>query len=251
VRESLLIDDRTVRAILTFHSIDASGSVISYAPVTFARLLAAVREAGLPVCDLDTLLAPSTRHGITLTFDDGMRSVYTDALPVLREHRVPSHLFLATAAVGGENRWAAQPERIPTFEMLRWHEVEALHAAGVRIESHTHSHPDLRTVEDAAIADECERADALIEQRLGRRPAYFAYPYGRHDARTREQVRSRYRGSVTVELRVLRGSEDRAALPRVDAYYLRSSWTFANFELAPVRAYLAARGLLRRLRGTQ
>src|SRR6185295_7569616 len=105
-----------MRAILTFHSIDDSGSVVSYPPATFARLLEALAEARLPVCDLDTLLSPDTPRGVALTFDDGMRSLHEHALPVLREHRVPSHLFLATGAVGGSNRWATQPAGIPEFE---------------------------------------------------------------------------------------------------------------------------------------
>src|SRR5689334_11658401 len=120
-----------MRAILTFHSIDDSGSVVSYPPATFARLLDALAEARMPVCDLDTLLAPTTSRGIAITFDDGMKSLYTNALPVLRDHRVASHLFLATGAVGGNNRWAAQPEGIPEFQMLGWDELEALQRAGM------------------------------------------------------------------------------------------------------------------------
>ena len=240
-----------MRAILTFHSIDDSGSVVSYAPDTFARLLAALAEARMPVCDLDTLLAPATTRGVAITFDDGMKSVHTHALPVLRDHGVASHLFLATGSVGGNNRWAAQPEGIPELEMLGWKEIEGLHGAGMRIESHTHSHPDLRSAGGSAMSEECERADRLIEERLGRRPAYFAYPYGRHDARTRDLARSRYRAAVTVKLGELRGGDDPAALPRLDTYYLRAPWIYRGLEGALPRAYLALRGVLRQVRGSE
>lgn len=240
-----------MRAILTFHSIDDSGSVVSYAPRAFASLLAALDEAGLPVCDLDTLLSPATTRGVALTFDDGMKSVHEHALPVLRDHKAPSHLFLATGAVGGDNRWAAQPAGIPELEMLDWDQLVRLQEGGMRIESHTHSHPDLRTVDAPRIAEECERADRTIEERLGRRPAYFAYPYGRHDARARDAVRPRYRASFTVALGELRGGEDSAALPRLDTFYLRSPWVYRDLEGAIPRAYLALRGALRRVRGTE
>lgn len=240
-----------MRAILTFHSIDGSGSVVSYPPAAFAELLGALEAARMPVCDLDTLLAPGTRRGVALTFDDGMKSLRTHALAVLRDHRVPSHLFLATGAVGGTNRWAAQPAGIPELEMLDWDDLEALQSAGMRVEAHTHSHPDLRGIEPARFDEECERADALIERRLGRRPAYFAYPYGRHDAQARERARGRYRASVTVELRELGEAEDLAALPRLDTYYLRAPWTYRRLEGALPRAWLRARAALRRLRGTE
>ena len=240
-----------MRAILTFHSIDDSGSVLSFPAREFARLLASFADAKLPVCDIDTLLAPATQRGVALTFDDGMKSLHTHALPVLRDHGVPSHLYLATGALGGTNRWAAQPDGIPEFEMLDWGHVEDLHRAGMQIESHTHTHPDLRTVDEATIDAECERADRLVEERLGRRPAHFAYPYGRHDARARDRVRARYRSAVTVALRELHGGEDRAALPRIDTYYLRTPWVASHLERPLPRAYLALRGVLRRLRGTE
>lgn len=240
-----------MRAILTFHSVDDSGSVLSYPPTTFARLLRALDDAKLPVCDLDTLLDPATTRGVALTFDDGMASLHAHARPVLREHRVPSHLFLATATVGGNNRWDVESGAMPAFPMLGWDQVEDMQAAGMRIDSHTHTHPDLRGADAAKIDAECEEADRLIEARTGRRPTYFAYPFGRHDARARERARARYRASVTVALGELHGGEDAAALPRLDTYYLRAPWTYRNLEGALPRAYLRLRRLLRRVRGTE
>jgi len=240
-----------MRAILTFHSIDEAGTVLSFPPATFAKLLAALHDSGMPVCDLDTLLAPDTQHGIALTFDDGMRSVFTQALPVLRDFKVPAHLFLTTGAVGGTNHWATQPAHAPSFDMLSWDEIEQLHGGGMRIESHTQSHPDLRELNAAQIGDECEAADQLIESRLGRRPRFFAYPYGYRNAQVCDAVRGRYQASVTTELKELHGGEDRAALPRLDTYYLQSPWVFKRLDAALPRGYLALRGMLRKLRGSE
>lgn len=240
-----------MKAILTFHSVDDSGSVLSYPPAAFAALLRSLDDARLPVRDLDTLLAPATARGVALTFDDGMASLHAHARPVLREHGVPSHLFLATATVGGTNRWDAESGAMPSFPMLDWDQVAAMQQAGMRIESHTHTHPDLRGADAATIDDECEEADRLIEARTGRRPAYFAYPFGRHDARARERVRARYRASVTVALGELRGGEDPAALPRLDTYYLRAPWMYRNLEGLFPRAYLRMRAVLRRVRGSE
>lgn len=240
-----------MRAILTFHSIDDSGSVLSFSPRTLTILLEALRRAAIPIHDLDTLLAPATDHGVALTFDDGMRSVFTHALPVLRDHAVPAHLFLTTGAVGRNNRWPTQPAHMPAFDMLDWDEIEKLHQAGMRFESHTHRHPDLRELDEQGIAEECEDADCLIGERLGRRPRFFAYPYGYRSARACDYARRRYRGSVTTELRELHGNEDTAALPRLDSYYLRAPWVFRRLDAALPRAYLALRGLLRRIRGSE
>ena len=240
-----------MRAILTFHSIDDSGSVLSYSRRGFAALLAALQRADLPMCDLDTLLSPATKRGVAITFDDGMRSVFTEALPILRDHAVPAHLFLTTGAVGGNNRWPTQPAKAPGFDMLNWDEIEKLQQAGVLVESHTHSHPDLRELDERDIAAECSEADRIIQERLGRRPAYFAYPYGHRNARASDYARGHYQASVTIELREIKGGEDAAALPRLDAYYLHAPWVFSRLDAPLPRAYLALRGALRRLRGSE
>ena len=240
-----------MKAILTFHSIDATDSVLSFAPGSFARLVESLARSPLPILDLDSLLDPGTVRGVALTFDDGMRSVYTHALPVLADHGAPAHLFLTTGVVGGDNRWPGLPRGTPRFEMLDWGQVEACHAAGVRIESHTVNHPDLRTLDPEQAAAEFAGADEVIERRLGRRPRYLAYPYGFSNARVRRQAAARYRGCATTYMRTLRGTEDPGALPRLDTYYLRSRRWHERLAAPSTRLYIGARSVLRSVRGTQ
>ena len=202
-----------MRAILTFHSVDESGSVLSYPPRTFDMLLDALDRSGIPILELDELLRPETPCGVALTFDDGIRTVLTEALPILRSHSAKAHLFLTTGFVGVSEPRPDQARSTPAFETLRWHEIEALHGMGMRIEAHTASHPDLCRLSDDAVRAECESADETIEARLGVRPRYFAYPYGRSNARVRAFTRTRYAGSFTTDLRMLRHQEDTAELP--------------------------------------
>lgn len=240
-----------MRAIFTFHSIDDRDAVLSYSPRYFHMLLDSLSASNIPVHDLHTLLEPGTQRGVALTFDDGMKSVYQNALPAIREHRISAHLFTATTAAGQDKPWPRQAAGIQPYEMLTWDELEKLHAAGIFIESHTHTHPDMRTICTAEMEDECARADDLIERRLGRRPEYFAYPFGYHNREVRDFVRQRYRGAVTTELRFLGDSEDTAALPRLDTFYLRSDIFIRNIDSWLLARYLGARNMLRNIRGSQ
>lgn len=240
-----------MKAILTFHSIDTSGSVLSYPPQAFANLLDTLGNSGLPVLGLDELLLQETEKGVTITFDDGMRSVFTTALPVLRDHHAAAHLYLTTHATERSNRRPGQPRNAPEFDMLTWDEIERLHDAGIYIDSHTHSHPDMRKLSESEMLDECELADDLITKRLGRRPQYFAYPYGYKNDAVCNYVRERYKGAVTTELRTLNGREDCAKLPRLDSYYLQNRWLQRNLASSLSSMYLSVRGVIRTLRGTQ
>ncbi len=240
-----------MRAILTFHSIDASASVLSFDVRLFEFLLAELARKAIPVCDLGTLLADDTKKGLAITFDDGMKSVFQNALPLLREYQVPAHLFVSSGVINGDCAPPPWPANSPTFEMLDWQEVEALQLAGVRVESHTHTHPDLRSLAANQVVEECERADEIISSRMGKKPDYFAYPFGYHNARLREIVRGRYCACVTTELRKLGVTEDTAALPRLDSYYLRSRAHIRLIDSPLMQLNLMLRNRMRNLKGSQ
>ncbi len=236
-----------MRAVLTFHSIDDSGSVLSFAPVRFAELVESLARSGVPVVAFDDLL--QLREGIAITFDDGMATLHRHALPVLRAHGFPAHLFLTTGAVGKDNMWPSQPRAAPRFDMLGWRQVEDCVAQGMLVESHTASHPDLRTLDDARIVAECRAADEEIERRLGRRPRLFAYPYGFADERVRRAVAPLYAGCFSTRLDYLRDQADLSDLPRLDTYFLRAPALFRHLRSAPVHLYIGLRAAIRRIRG--
>lgn len=238
-----------MRAVITFHAIDEGASPLSFPPRLFRCLLDSLRQAQIPILPLEQLLATRDGHGVALTFDDGMASVFTAARPILAEHAAPATLFLTTGAVGGDNRWPGQPAAAPCFPMLSWAQVEGLHAAGVGVEAHTVRHPDLRRLDDAQIEAELGQADATIAARLGRQPRFLAYPYGLHDARVRALAARRYAGCLTTELRCLDAATEPAAIPRLDSHYLRHPAVMRHLAGTPVAAYLGLRRLIRRLRG--
>ncbi len=234
-----------MRAVITFHHLGDERGPLAFPARSFDALLGALAAARLPVLGLDALLAPGAARGVALAFDDGWRSLVTRALPSLRASGARAHLFLCTGLPSGDVPASA---RMPAYEPLDWNEVERLHREGVAIESHTHAHPDLRALGDDAIADECERADALIERRTGRRPRYFAYPGGRHDASARRVAASRYEAAFSTRLAMLGDADDRYALPRLDAHYLRGA-AFRRLDAPTARAWLALRGAIRAIRG--
>ncbi len=241
-----------MRGVLTFHSVDASGSVLAIAPDQLRSLVKGIRSSGHEIVSLRHLLDHPGRNRVALSFDDGFRSVHDAALPVLREEGATATLFLTTGYVGADNGWPTQPAWAPRMPMMDWDQVETLHAAGWDVQAHTGSHPDLRELSDDAIRDEMEQADGAIEAKFGYRPDQFAYPYGSLDERVRELARDRYAWSVTTELAWLDGRGDdvlrEAGVPRLDAFYVREGRWHKSFGGATFRAWVSARAALRRLR---
>lgn len=231
-----------MRAVVTFHHVGRGPAPLAYPLAAFASMLDELGRGGPPPVDLDALLAPGAGPGVALVFDDGCASLADAALPLLRDAGVPAHLFLCTGGAEGAD---AVDGRLPPFPRLDWNGVERLHRAGVAIEAHTHEHADLTRWPRSRVEDDCARADAMIEQRLGRRPRYFAYPGGCHDANARAVAAGRYAAAFGTRLAALAPGDDRYALPRIDAHYLRHAFV-RRLDTPASRAWIALRRSLRR-----
>ncbi len=239
-----------MRAILTYHSLDDSGSPISVSPAEFRRQvewLASGRVRVVPLADLAQV--PADVEAVALTFDDGFRNFAEVAAPLLRDHGLPATLFVVAGHAGGTNAWGGRADpRVPTLPLLDWPELGRLAEQGVRLGGHTRTHPHLTRLDRAALADELEGAAATIAQETGRRPEEFAYPFGDVNRAVAEAARVVYRVGCTTELSPVRGGEDRLLLPRLDMYYLRAPGALQGWGTRTFTGGLWLRGQARRIK---
>jgi peptidoglycan/xylan/chitin deacetylase (PgdA/CDA1 family) len=120
------------------------------------------------------------RPSIILTFDDGY-AVNMPALELLIERKIPCTYFVST-----------QPalERVPFdhdrrmgnhFEANTVEELRYLAQSGIEIGAHTRTHADLARVADAdRLHDELVAARDDLQDAIGARVRYFAFPFGLH-----------------------------------------------------------------------
>jgi peptidoglycan/xylan/chitin deacetylase (PgdA/CDA1 family) len=239
-----------MRAILTYHSIDDSGSVLSTAPATFRSHIQSLARGTTRVVALDTLLSvPAGGDAVAITFDDGFLNFATEAWPVLRDHGFPATLFVVTDRAGGTNDWnRARSPAAPELPLLGWDALGALAEEGVQLGGHGRTHADLRRLAPLAVADEVGGAAARIRSETGVSPAAFAYPFGSYTGAVAEAVRQVYAIGCTTELRPLRPREDPCLLPRLDAYYLRSAGSLDGWGSTRLQHRLWVRDRARRFR---
>lgn len=234
--------------ILTYHSLDTTGSVISIPPGVFREQMAWLAESGIPVVSLDRVR--EVRSSVALTFDDGFRNFFDDAMPVLERHRFPATVFAVSHFCGGRNDWPSQPRHtgIPILELLRWQELEQVARAGIGIGCHTATHPRLGSLSDEQLEQELSVSRATIEQRTGAAIDTFAYPYGDTDPRVCQAVSRHFRVACGTRLRFVSPNSELWDLPRIDTYYLRSRVWFRGLTKSYGPAYLMLRHLLRSVR---
>ena len=239
-----------MRAILTWHSIDATGSVISVSPEVFKAQLASLARLGLRVVSVPELLAlDPDADAVALTFDDGFLNFRTHAWPVLCSHGFSATVFVVSDHVGGDNRWRGRADHgIPTLPLLGWDDLAELRSEGAILAAHTRTHPHLTTLGDAALEDELTIASAEIARRTGADVEGFAYPYGELDARVAARATERYRWACTTEYRALGASERPVLLPRLDAWYFRDPSRLDAWGTPRFKAGLWLRRQARRVR---
>ena len=240
-----------MKAILTYHSLDASDSVLSVRPERFREHLDILTCLDVPVLPLAQLVEPGCSRGVALTFDDGFVNFATHGWPLLRERQLSATLYVATDRVGRDNGWDPADARVPRLPLLGWDALCTLAGEGVEIGSHSRTHPRLTRLSDSALADEVGGSREAIASSLGSAPASFAYPYGDQDARVaRAAEQAGYTNAVTTELRpFLEHEASPFLLPRLDAYYLATPGVMERWGTPTFRRYLQFRGAARRVRG--
>ncbi len=244
-----------MRAILTYHSIDPSGSVISVDEGTFRRQADWLVASGVNVVSVSDLLnMQGDEDGLALTFDDAFENFGSVAWPVLRERELPATVFVVAGVTGATNRWGGrEAEGIPTLELLDWRRLAELAEDGAEIGSHTLNHVRLKGLDAGALQEEVEASAAQIEREIGTRPEGFAYPYGSWDRAAEEAAKGAYDWACTTDFAPLSADSPRHRLPRLDAYYFRSAGQLETWGTARFRARLgfrrAARSVRSRLMG--
>jgi peptidoglycan/xylan/chitin deacetylase (PgdA/CDA1 family) len=133
-----------------------------------------------------TELGGPRRGAICISFDDGFEDFATAALPILRQYRLPSTLFVATGLVGKDEHWStwARPRRF-----LDWSELRDLAAEDVEVGGHTVSHSRLSALPLDAVTRELRECRAALASELPRWLDAIAYPYGDQSTDVRRLAR--------------------------------------------------------------
>lgn len=120
--------------------------------------------------------APTRRHAVSITFDDGHADNCHQAIPFLVKHRVPCTYFVSVDHIVSGKPFAAGGCAPNTVEQIR-----AMAASGIEIGAHTATHPDLGGIRDTrTLRYEIVDATRRLEDILGRRVRYFAFPFGQY-----------------------------------------------------------------------
>ena len=175
--------------ILTYHKVQAippaPGYLCNYVlPVQFERQMAALEAWGYTSITLEQWVEIRSgrrmppKRPIAITFDDGYRSIYENAWPVLRTRAMTATVFLVAGSIGETNRWVTEEAQ---EQLLNRNEIAEMCAGGVCFGSHTFTHRPLTNLSQPEALLELTRSRTALESLLGHPVTSLAYPYNKHN----------------------------------------------------------------------
>jgi peptidoglycan/xylan/chitin deacetylase (PgdA/CDA1 family) len=170
-------------------------------PADFEAQMAELKNHGITVIGLQDFLA--WRRGeknipprcAVITIDDGWKSQYDVAWPILKKYGYPFTMFIYTEGVRGGHFGGG--------EAITWEQLGEMRDAGVDIEAHSVTHQDLRRPYDKVtrrrlsppeyeqwLHNEVVGCKQTLEQKLGIKVDCFAVPYGFYNQHIKDMARN-------------------------------------------------------------
>jgi peptidoglycan/xylan/chitin deacetylase (PgdA/CDA1 family) len=173
--------EETIVPILTYHKFCTGESPDAYTIniKDFEEQMAYLKDNDYRVISVTQLLDCIENNffpekPVVITIDDGFKSVYHLAFPVLKKYQFPATLYLYTDFI------ANGPHQ------LSWEEIREMIDSGMEIGSHSLSHCNLINMKQnespmgylRRIEKEVNLSKAILERNTGCTVQSFAYPYG-------------------------------------------------------------------------
>ncbi|MGC2352855.1 MAG: polysaccharide deacetylase family protein, partial [Candidatus Udaeobacter sp.] len=169
-------------------------------PADFEGQMKLLKDSGVTVIGMQDFLAWKRGEKnipprcAVITFDDGWKSQYEVAWPILKKYGYPLTLFIYTEGVRGGHFGGG--------EAMTWEQLADMRDAGVDIQAHSETHQDLRKPYDKVakkrlsppeyeqwLHNEIFGSKELLEQRLGIKVNCFAVPYGFYNQHIKDVCR--------------------------------------------------------------
>lgn len=134
------IDTKTIHyknkaLVLTYHHLDEKESFITITPVKFKQHLQALKDNHYNVVSVEDYACFQAKrrmlppNAVVITFDDGYRSFYEKAYPILKQMGYPATNFVIVSDVDSD---------YPSLPFLTWNQIREMKRDGYSFYSHTY-----------------------------------------------------------------------------------------------------------------
>ena len=160
---------------------DTNRKSLNIEPHIFEQQIETLRGAGYTFItpkDIPVVLKDysDTRY-VILSFDDGYRSFYTSAYPILKKQNVPAVNYLIAGMLNQPNY------------LFGWQVTEMAKGGLLEVGLHGYNHQTVTSQSESVLRANLDKGLAILEELTGSKPVSYAYPYGVHDQKSIDVVK--------------------------------------------------------------
>ena len=191
-------------SILCYHEVDRAGDSFAVSHQRLESQLKYMKEQGYHFVSLDEYIRYTKgelqlpEKSVMVTFDDGYRSFYTKAYPLLKKYQVPGMLAIVSSWTNHEEK----PNDVR--DTASWEELREMEASGlVTVVSHTHAmhkqqeinpqggrngvvgshlyvngHYETDAEYASRVKNDIDEVQRLFQEKLGHKCRAMVWPYG-------------------------------------------------------------------------
>lgn len=208
--------------VVTERSIYPANRELEITPDYLKQLIKAYKAKGYKFVTLDQMINTHSHlphKRVHVTFDDGLRDIYTHAYPILKKYNIPFTIYLSTAIPEGKaDLWWLQLEQCCTPEesvslmeqiysnpaqmadtmhalthtkpdyalcaklSLRWEEIQEMVNSGLcTIGTHSVAHVGLNRMSKEQMEYELNQSRKDVQEHLGIDPTHMSYPHSMYN----------------------------------------------------------------------
>lgn len=181
----------------------------------FEKFISTLYDRGCVFAAIDELMESGYAPKIFLTFDDIYTDVIENALPILKERNIPFCVFISYCYIG-QNGYISEEQLL-----------ELANDPLCTIGYHTKSHIILRHMPDRDVISEI--IPDVLEDVIGKKIKYFAYPYGSLYAVSKKNVRAVREMGYKLAFSTLRLEIDEKIKQKFDFFLPRFNINESNY----------------------
>jgi peptidoglycan/xylan/chitin deacetylase (PgdA/CDA1 family) len=136
--------------------------------------------------DNDSPLRLFSEPLISVTFDDGWKSIYSEAMPLLQKYGVYTTQYVLSGT-----------ENYPDY--MSWKQILKIKEAGHEIACHTINHPDLTTLDGTELRHQLKDCQSEATQQTKVKINHFASPFGSYNNATLESIKKIYKSHRNIQ----------------------------------------------------
>jgi peptidoglycan/xylan/chitin deacetylase (PgdA/CDA1 family) len=225
--------------ILCYHRFGNGSSRMELSPAKFRQQMEYLKKNGYRVIPLKDLVGflkgeqQLPKRAVVLTIDDGHRSIYKEAFPILKKYNFPATVFVYSDYINNGG--------------LKTAELKALKRSGlISIQPHSKTHSNLAVRQAGEsqsqyrrrVRQEISLPNETLTKHLGERPRYYAYPFGDSNDLVIEALRA---NGIQMGLTVQRQANAAFAYP----YLLHRTMIFGDRDMRAFKKSLVTYKALR------